>query len=95
MRDVDIDPLALEVHDPVVRRDVDVDLGMALAESGQTRDEPQRGERLIGRYGQRLCGLIAADGSDRLGELVEHRLRRRVQHLPRLGEQKLAMPPFE
>src|SRR5256885_16507021 len=90
-----IDAFAIEVDDAIVGRDVDVDVGKSLTEMREARDQPERSERLIGRYGQRLRRLIPADRSNRLRDLVEHALRRCMQHLPRIGQQELAMASLE
>ena len=93
--DGEIFALALEIDDAVVRRNVHVYPRMALAEPRQSRNQPQRGEGLIGRYGQGLRRLVAAYRGHCLSELAEHRLRRRVQHLSGFGQQQLAMAAFE
>src|ERR1700687_5266356 len=91
----EVDALAIEIEYPVVGGDEYVDIRMPFPKPRQPRQQPQCGKRDRGGDRQRRCRLLAADLGHRTGKLIEHRLRRHLQHLARLGQSKRAMPALE
>ena len=90
-----VDALAIEVDDAIVRGDEHVDGGMAGAKARQPRDQPYRRERLIGRDGQRQRRLLATNLGHRLRDLVEHAPGGCLQDLAGTGQAQLSVPALE
>src|SRR5215471_20843429 len=91
----EVDVLTIEIDDAIVCRDEYVHSWMALAKTGNARDQPQGGEWLVGGDGKRSGRLLAADSRHRVAKFVEHRSRGALQYLTRLGEQQGAVPALE
>ena len=91
----EIDALPIEIEHAIVGGDENVDVRMPLPEPRQPRQQPQGGKRDPGRNRQRRRRSLAANLGHRMGQLIEHCLRRQLQHLTRFGQSKRAMPALE
>ena len=80
----------VEVLERVVRRDADVDVGMAALERLDPRQQPERAERREGGDADALPAARAADALDADVELGEQRLDRAQQRLPVGGDLDVA-----
>jgi len=84
--DRQVDAVAVEVDDRVVRRDPHVDVGMGGDEAGQPRDQPEPREARRRRDDDRLRALAVAKRAGRAIESAQRLDRRGVERGAVLGQ---------